>query len=144
MKRILITFLLIMLVQLVFSQEKISDFSLEYEAVSRSVYQKIEVNKDTFVFIEDRAGKKNSQGKISNKQWKKIVALVNKIKLKQLSSLKAPSENRKFDGAAHAKLKVLYKDDIFESSSFDHGNPPVEIKTLVEYIINISKSVNKT
>lgn len=133
-----------MLVQLVFSQEKISDFSLEYEAVSRSVYQKIEVNKDTFVFIEDRAGKKNSQGKISNKQWKKIVALVNKIKLKQLSSLKAPSENRKFDGAAHAKLKVLYKDDIFESSSFDHGNPPVEIKTLVEYIINISKSVNKT
>ena len=47
--------------------------------------------------------------KISNKQWREIVNLADKIKLKELSSLKAPSEKRKFDGAAHAQLKVFYK-----------------------------------
>ena len=143
MKRILITIFVIALGQLVFSQEKIDDLSIEYEAISRGFYQKMKVNKEAFVFSEDRTEKKSNTVKISNKQWRKIVDLVDEIKLKELSSLKAPSEKRKFDGAAHAQLKVFYKNDLNESSNFDHGNPPVEIKKLVEYIINLSKSTNK-
>ena len=45
-----------------------------------------------------------------------------------------------YDGAAHAKLKVFVNDKEYESSSFDHGNPPIEIKSLVEYIMTMSKS----
>ncbi|WP_062054169.1 hypothetical protein [Aquimarina longa] len=146
MKRVLITILIITLGQSVFSQERINDLSIEsieYEANSRGFYQKMKVSKKTFVYSEDRARKKSKTVKISNKQWREIVNLADKIKFKELSSFKAPSEKRKSDGAAHAQLKVFYKNDINESSNFDHGNPPVEIKDLVEYIINLSKSTNK-
>lgn len=143
MKKSVIIFLVLIVGQLVFSQEKINEFAFEYEAISRGFYQKIKVNKGTLFFSEDRTVKKSSPLKLNDKQWKKILKLVDEIKLKNLSTLKAPSEKRKFDGAAHAKLKVLYKDDLYESSSFDHGNPPIEIKDLVEYIIKLSKSANK-
>jgi hypothetical protein len=129
-----------MLGQLVFSQERINEFAFEYEAISRGFYQKIKVKKGTLFFSEDRIVKKSSTLKLNNKQWNKILELVDEIKLKNLSSLKAPSEKRKFDGAAHSKLKVLYKDDLYESPSFDHGNPPLEIKGLVNYIIELSQS----
>ncbi len=140
MKKSVMIFLVLIVGQLVFSQERINEFAFEYEAVTRGFYQKIKVNKETLVFSEDRIEKKSSTVKLNNKQWKKMLELVNEIKLKNLSSLKAPSEKRKFDGAAHSKLKVLYKDDLYQSSSFDHGNPPIEIKGLVEYIIKLSQS----
>ena len=140
MKKLVIIFLVLIVGQSMVSQEKINEFAFEYEAVTRGFYQKIKVNKETLVFSEDRIEKKSSTVKLNNKQWKKMLELVNEIKLKNLSSLKAPSEKRKFDGAAHSKLKVLYKDDLYQSSSFDHGNPPIEIKGLVEYIIKLSQS----
>ena len=140
MKKLVIIFLVLIVGQSMVSQEKINEFAFEYEAVTRGFYQKIKVNKETLVFSEDRTVKKSSTVKLNNKQWNKILELVDEIKLKNLSSLKAPSEKRKFDGAAHSKLKVLYKDDLYQSSSFDHGNPPREIKGLVEYIIELSQS----
>ena len=140
MKKLVIIFLVLIVGQSMVSQEKINEFAFEYEAVTRGFYQKIKVNKETLVFSEDRIEKKSSTVKLNNKQWKKMLELVNEIKLKNLSSLKAPSEKRKFDGAAHSKLKVLYKDDLYESPSFDHGNPPLEIKGLVDYIIELSQS----
>jgi len=140
MKKSVIIFLVLIVGQLVFSQERINEFAFEYEAVSRGFYQKIRVNKEALVFSEDRNIKKSNAIKLNNKQWKKILELVDEIKLKNLSTLQVPSEKRKFDGAAHSKLKVFYKDDLYESSSFDHGNPPSEIKGLVEYIIKLSES----
>lgn len=123
----------------VFSQEKINDLSIEYEVISRGFYQKMKVSKETFVYSEDRTEKMSNTVKISNKQWREIVNLADKIKLKELSSLKAPSEKRKFDGAAFAKLKVFTNDKEYVSSNFDHGNPPLEIKGLVENIIALSQ-----
>lgn len=143
MKRIFITILILAFGQSMVSQEKVNEFSFEYEAISRGLYQKTKVNREKLTVSEDRGGKKSSTIKISNIQWKELVDLANKIKFEELSSLMAPSEKRKFDGAAHAQLKVFFKDDIFESYSFDYGNPPSEIKNLVEYIIKLGKSANK-
>ncbi|QHI36573.1 hypothetical protein IMCC3317_19360 [Kordia antarctica] len=110
MKRILLTILTITIVQSAFSQEKMNDLSLEYEAISKGYYQKIEIDKETLVFSEDRTGVKNSSMKVDNKQWKELVDLANKIKFKELSSLKVPSEKRTFYGVAHAQLKISFKD----------------------------------
>lgn len=143
MKKTPITILTIMIVQLAFSQEKMNELSFEYEAVSRGFYMKIRVNKETLVFSEERTGKKDIKIIISNKQWKELIDLANKIKFEELPSFKAPSEKRKVDGAAHAKLKVFINDDEYESSDFDHGNPPLEIKNLVGYIISMSKSIKE-
>lgn len=52
MKRTLITILILMLGQLMFSQERINEFAFEYEAVPRGFYQKIKVNKGTLFLVK--------------------------------------------------------------------------------------------
>ena len=61
--------------------------------------------------------------------------------IEQIPNLKAPTENRFFDGAAIANLKISYKGTIYESASFDHGNPPKEIEPLVKEILSISENI---
>ncbi|WP_025663212.1 hypothetical protein [Aquimarina megaterium] len=144
MKRLLITILAITIAQSLFSQQGVNEPSLEYEAVSRGFYKKITVNKETLVFRKDRDGKKDITIKMKNKEWKELVDLTDKIKLEKLSTFKASSEKRELDGAAYAKLKVFINGNSYESSHFDHGNPPLEIKNLVEYVITLSESIEKS
>ena len=140
MKKMLILFVTLIVGQTVFSQEKLTDLKLEYQAISRGSFEKMTLTKDVMFYSDDRGKKTTATVNLSEKQWDKVNRLVNQIKLKELPYLKAPSDKRKYDGAAHAKLKVFVNDKEYESSSFDHGNPPIEIKSLVEYIMTMSKS----
>ena len=69
--------------------------------------------------------------------------MVKKVELENLSLFKAPSKRREIDGAAIAKLKVIKNENEYTSTNFDHGNPPLEIKNLVNYIISLSQSGKK-
>lgn len=51
MKKILIAILAITIVQSIFSQERISELSFEYEASSRGFYQRIKVEKGILFFF---------------------------------------------------------------------------------------------
>ncbi|MFD0863948.1 hypothetical protein ACFQ1M_17160 [Sungkyunkwania multivorans] len=139
MKKIFITILAIAMVQSVFSQDKMVGLTFEYETFSRGFYQKIKVEKGTLLFQENRSESDGTIIDIDKKQWKKLVDWVKKIKLEHLSLLKAPTNKREVDGAAFAKLKVFTNDKEYVSSNFDHGNPPLEIKGLVENIIELSQ-----
>jgi hypothetical protein len=59
---------------------------------------------------------------------------INKLDLENLTNLKAPTEKRFYDGAAIANLKIIYNGKIYQSSDFDHGFPPMQIKRVVEMI----------
>ena len=61
---------------------------------------------------------------------------LNKIDLENLPNLKAPTEKRFYDGAAIANLNIIYKGKKYQTSNFDHGFPPMEIKRLFE-IVNL-------
>ena len=143
MKKILIAILAITIVQSIFSQERISELSCEYEASSRGFYQRIKVEKGILFFQENRNKSKDVTVEIDEKQWEKLVGLVKKVELESLSLFKAPSKRREIDGAAIAKLKVIKNENEFTSTNFDHGNPPLEIKNLVNYIISLSQSGKK-
>ena len=143
MKKILIAILAITIVQSIFSQERISELSFEYEASSRGFYQRIKVEKGILFFQENRNKSKDVTVEIDEKQWEKLVGLVKKVELENLSLFKAPSKRREIDGAAIAKLKVIKNENEFTSTNFDHGNPPLEIKNLVNYIISLSQSGKK-
>ena len=84
---------------------------------------------------KDRRGDDNpAPVKIADAEWQKIIEAFQKIHLEELPNLEAPSKKRFYDGAAIANLKITYKDKIYESASFDHGNAPSEIKKLVDKI----------
>ena len=72
--------------------------------------------------------------KISDADWNALKDEINKLDLENLTNLKAPTEKRFYDGAAIANLKIIYNGKIYQSSDFDHGFPPMQIKRVVEMI----------
>jgi len=108
---------------------------VEYVANTRGFYTKVVVQNKTITVSKDRRGDDNPATiKIADADWQKIIEAFQKIELEALQNLKAPSEKRFYDGAAIANLKITYKDKMYESASFDHGNAPSEIKKLVDII----------
>jgi hypothetical protein len=113
---------------------------LEYTANTRGFYQKISVKDQMLTVSKDRSGKDEPVAtKISDADWKELVGYFETINLDGLSSLKAPTEKRFYDGAAIANLKVIYKDKSYETNAFDHGYPPAEIKKIVDKINSFAK-----
>jgi hypothetical protein len=89
---------------------------------------------------KDRDGKdKPVPKKLSDADWKELVTCFTTVKLDSLSKLKAPSEKRFHDGAAVAKLKITTKEKEYETTSFDHGFPPKEIKKFINTITSLAK-----
>lgn len=113
---------------------------IEYVANTRGSYQKITVKNQMVTVSKDRSGNdKSVPTKISDADWKELVEYFKTVKLDSLAKLKAPTEKRFYDGAAIANLKVTYKDKDYETTGFDHGFPPKEIKKFVNKITSLAK-----
>lgn len=120
-------------------QKDLDTAVLEYEANTRGFYQKIVIQKQTISVSRDRKGSDAQSEKISDADWKSLIAAFQEINLEDLQNLKAPTEKRFYDGAAIGNLKVIYKDKTYETSGFDHGVPPVEIEHLVNKMLELVK-----
>lgn len=120
--------------------QEIDTAIIEYEANTRGSYQKIIVKNQTVTISKDRDGyDKPEPKKISDADWKELVECFKTVELDSLAKLKAPTEKRFHDGAAIASLKINYKDKTYETTSFDHGFPPKEIKKFVNKITSFAK-----
>jgi hypothetical protein len=116
---------------------EMKDIEIQYEANTRGFYNKLILKNATISSTNDRDGKENPiVQKVSEVDWKALIQELNKVDLENLSNLKAPTEKRFYDGAAIANLKITYKGKIYQSSDFDHGFPPMQIKRVVE-IVNL-------
>jgi len=124
------------------SQQNIETAQLIYTANSRGFFQEITIEKHIVSVKKDRKGKV-VQTKISNTDWKELIALFKKVNLEEIKNLKSPTEKRFYDGAAIASLKINYGGKSYESQSFDHGFPPNEIKKIVTKINSFAKQNNE-
>jgi hypothetical protein len=122
------------------NNQDINTALIEYTANTRGFYQKVIIEKQMVTVSQDRSNKyKVTPEKISDADWKTLINLFDEIDLEEIKDLKAPTEKRLYDGAAIANLKITYKGEVYETSSFDHGYPPVEIKKLVTKINSFVK-----
>lgn len=124
------------------SQSKINQdaISLEYSAQSRNSHKNIKISKKNISIVNKRDTAPHTKT-CGEAHWNKLLKAMKPIDIKNIPNLKAPSENRFFDGAAIAKLKIIYDGTVYESQSFDHGNPPKEIEPLVKEILSISENI---
>ena len=82
--------------------------------------------------------------KTSPEKWDKPLSLVKKIDVSDLKDLKSPSNKRFSDAALSAQLTITTTVNKYESSDFDHGDPPNKIKKLVdELTINFNYILEK-
>jgi hypothetical protein len=113
---------------------------IEYTASSRGFYEKITVKNYTITLSKKRNDKDGAIGqKISTSDWNELVLYFNELKLDNMATLQAPTEKRFYDGAAIANIKITFKEEKYETASFDHGFPPKEIKQLVNKITSLVK-----
>lgn len=124
------------------AQEKINQdaLSLEYSAHSRGTFKHILINKKNISAVNKRGGTPIVKS-CTEADWETILKTLKHVDIENIPNLKAPSENRFFDGAAIASLKIIYDGKTYESQSFDHGNPPKEIAQLVKEILSISENI---
>jgi len=144
--KILSTFILVLLMAKGCTNSELKkeseNISFEYEANTRGNYLKRIVKQDTFYAIKNRGGDLVEKT-LSKTDWNSILGLLSKVEIAKIPDLKAPSEARFYDGAMMANLKVIYKDKTYETPTFDHGNPPAEIKDLVNKILEVSNPDKK-
>ena len=122
------------------SAQDIETAVVEYTANTRGFYQKITVKNQMMTVSKDRDGNDNPvPAKISDADWKELVDCFKTIELDSLSKFKAPTEKRFHDGAAIANLKIKFKEKPYETTDFDDGFPPKEIKKFVNKITSLAK-----
>ncbi|KGO83375.1 hypothetical protein Q763_05010 [Flavobacterium beibuense F44-8] len=112
--------------------------SFEYEAITRGSYKKVIVKQDTVITIKDRDLKDVVTAGLKNGEWNSLLKSLEGVNLEGLNEIKAPSVKHQVDAAPIANLKVIRGDKTYQSKSFDHGNPPQEIKDVVEKIMAAS------
>jgi hypothetical protein len=120
-------------------QNDIKNAVVEYEANTRGYYQKVTIQNQMVTVSKDRKGQdKPEPRKIPDTEWKVLISAFQELSLDDLPQYKGPTEMRFYDGAAMANLKITYKEKTYESQTFDHGHPPVEIERFVNQIVSLA------
>ena len=120
--------------------EEMKKTQIEYTALSRGKYLNINIKNET-LSITTKRDESAKVYELKSDDWKELAKLYEAIDLKSLSSYKAPSQKRFYDGAAIANLRIVYEGKTYETESFDHGTPPVEIAAFVNKIVSFSKDL---
>jgi len=120
--------------------KKEDKISFNYSAISRGTFLDINVS-DSIVSISKERKAKPVSKVITSENWEILNSLLENITLGSISTLKAPTEARFYDGASIGKLEVKKNGIVYESSSFDHGKPPKEIEALVKEILSLSENI---
>jgi hypothetical protein len=120
--------------------EEMKKTQIEYTALSRGMYLNINIKDEKLSIITKRDGPAKVY-ELKSDDWKELAALYTAIDLKSLPSYKAPTQKRFYDGAAIANLHIVYEGKTYDSDSFDHGMPPVEIAAFVNKIVSFSKDL---
>ncbi len=114
-----------------------------YEATTRGFYEKIWVTKDSTIVTTDRNHLEKISYKTEDSDWKLLVNLTNKLDLKTLPEIEAPTSMRHYDGAAIAKLGVIANKIETISNDFDHEHPPKAIESIVKKVLSMKDSHQK-
>lgn len=123
------------------NQDRSIQFSVSYKAATRGANFEYTVNNEQIIIYSMGLDQKNGERAITLEEKNQVMALVNKIELDGIRTLVPPSNNSVTDRALIASLKVSIDGKMYESSSFDAGNPPKEIKPLIDKIVALVETV---
>lgn len=120
------------------AQNDIANSVIQYTANTRGYHLQIIIVNQKATISQGRGTDNPSESvTISDADWKELVTEFRKINLDEVPNLKDPTQQRFYDGAAIANLKIRYQDKNYETVSFDHGFPPAAIEKFVNKIVSL-------
>ena len=117
--------------------------SITYTTRSRGSFEYIDISESKITYATDPYLKTIKTAACNKKDWQDIKRLLREIDTKLLSTLKAPTDKRLYDGAAHTTFSVREGDVVFVTPTFDEGEPPAQIKKLVNKVLSIKENTLK-
>jgi len=106
---------------------------VEYSTSSLSGFEKIVLT--TKRFERSSSSRVATKGGLSTTDRVTRDRLLLDIDLSSLGDLPVPSKRHQFDGAQVASLKITTEHQVYASPSFDHDNPPVALRPLIDFIL---------
>jgi hypothetical protein len=123
------------------NNEQNNEISFIYETMTRGSRANYTLTQEDIKVVRNMSGETKASEKMTSKDWDNLIEKMKEIDVPNISKLKPPSDKRTFDGAAHAILTIKKGDEVYRSNSFDHGNPPSELKSLVKAILRLGETV---
>jgi type IV secretory pathway TrbD component len=111
-----------------FQKETVNSVELSYQ--TRGTQKNLLITPDRTVVIIN--GEEVQSFKTTVAQWKKVALALDKVKLNGISTLKRPTYKSLHDGAFITKVKVATFVKEYESSTFDHTAPPIQLVELIK------------
>ena len=109
-----------------------------YKHHTRGFYKEHHITEENIKTYLDYQKKEFTKKEMTPMDWAKCLELLTKIDLDEFVKLEAPSGLRHADKAQHAELELKINKTTLRSREFDHGNPPKEIKPLVNHLLYLS------
>jgi len=106
---------------------------VEYSTSSLSGFEKIVLT--TKRFERSSSSRVATKGGLSTTDRVTRDRLLLDIDLSSLGDLPVPSKRHQFDGAQVASLKITTEHQMYASPSFDHDNPPIALRPLIDFIL---------
>ena len=106
---------------------------VEYSTSSLSGFEKIVLT--TKRFERSSSSRVATKGGLSTTDRVTRDRLLLDIDLSSLGDLPVPSKRHQFDGAQVASLKITTEHQVYTRPSFDHDNPPVALRPLIDFIL---------
>lgn len=115
--------------------EDMKTAKVTYAAGTRGFNYMITIqNQEVTIEVGQRGKKEPVTTKIPDKQWKELVSEFAKLDLEKLSTYKAPTEKRTYDGALAAGMQIDFKGKQYGTETFDDDFPPAEIEKFVKLV----------
>ena len=128
-----------LLLMVVFSsckaQNNLETMVIKYEAVTRGSAVELEASVFQLVYKDVEVSKVIRP--TPTVFWNGIKEIVEKMNVDALESYNAPTDDRIRDAALHATLTITLGNKTYSSQTFDHGNPPKELKPLIDVLFKI-------
>lgn len=121
--------------------QKVTDFSttsITYTAHSRGVYFSVWFENEKVWIIKTR-NEKPQEIVLTDQEKKELKSAFSVLNLEKITTLKAPTSKRLYDGAAIGNLVVISDKKTFASKGFDHGFPPKDIEKIVTLLVSYTE-----
>lgn len=118
-----------------------SDFKIIYKAQTRGSNLEYTVDNKSIIAVSNGVEGKNGITFLKSDDKEAIVDLIGAIELDNMKNLIPQSQNYSVDRALIANVLIITNGKEYESSPFDHGKPPKELKPLIDQMLALVETV---
>ncbi len=117
------------------------DFKVIYTAQTRGSNLEYTIDNKSIIAISNGVEGKNGKTVLNSDDKESIVVLIGAIELDNMKNLIPQSQNYTLDRALIANVIIVTNGKEYESSTFDHGNPPSKLIPLIDKILALAETV---